>query len=108
MDDKKLENELYKYHADMCKVFSHPTRLQIINILRDKEMNVTELAERIGVGMGNLSQHLTVMKNQRILSSRKEGNMVFYRIENPRMLVAFDILREVLLERLKKDSLLVR
>jgi ArsR family transcriptional regulator len=106
--DKQVEKELYEYHAEMCKVFSHPTRLQIINILRDQELNVTELAERIGVGMGNLSQHLALMKNLHILRARKGGNQVYYRIENPKMLKAFDILREILLERLKRESLLVR
>ena len=38
--------ELYKIHAEMCKVFSNPTRLEILNLLRDKEMSVTELIKK--------------------------------------------------------------
>lgn len=101
------EKLIYSYYAEMCKVFSHPTRLEIINALREKEMAVGELAEKLGVGIGNLSQHLSMMKDRRILSSRKEGNQVYYRIANPKMLKAFDLLREMLLEQIQKDSLLL-
>ena len=38
-----LMKEIYNLHAEMCKVFSNPTRLEILNLLRDKEMSVTEL-----------------------------------------------------------------
>lgn len=102
------EKVIYLYHAEMCKVFSHPTRLEIINTLRDKELSVGELAEKLKVRMGNLSQHLSMMKERRILSSHKEGNQVYYRLANPKMLKAFDLLREILLEIIEKDSLLLR
>ncbi|MDP3025486.1 MAG: metalloregulator ArsR/SmtB family transcription factor [candidate division Zixibacteria bacterium] len=101
------EKMIYFYHAEMCKVFSHPTRLEIINTLRDKEVTVGELAKKLKLGIGNLSQHLSMMKDRRILSSRKEGNQVYYRIANPKMLEAFDLLREILLEQIQKDSLLL-
>ena len=104
---KEIQKKIYEYHAEMCKVFSHPTRLEIINTLRDGEMNVTELSGRIGVDMGNLSQHLGMMRDRRILSTRKEGNIVYYRLTNPKMLNAFDILREILIEQIKRDGNLV-
>jgi len=101
------EKLIYFYHAEMCKVFSHPTRLEIINALRENEIAVSELAEKLQVGIGNLSQHLSMMKDRKILSSRKEGNQVYYRIANPKILRAFDLLREMLLEQIQKDSLLL-
>lgn len=61
------EKKIYEYHAEMCKVFSHPTRLEIINTLRDSEVNVTDLSTKIGIDMGNLSQHLGMMRDRRIL-----------------------------------------
>lgn len=104
---KATEKKIYEYHAEMCKVFSHPTRLEIINTLRESEMNVTELSGRLGVDMGNLSQHLGMMRDRRILTTRKEGNVVYYQLANPKMLNAFDILREILIEQIKKDGTLV-
>lgn len=78
------DEKIYVYHAEMCQVFSHPKRLEAINVLRDGEMTVTELSQKLGLSLGNLSQHLSMMKERRILISRKEGNMVYYRIANPK------------------------
>ena len=102
------EHELYGHHADMCKVFSHPTRLQILNALREREMSVSDMAARFQVTIGNLSQHLNMMKQRRVLASRKEGNVVFYRLANPKMLRAFDLIREILSEQMQRESALVR
>jgi len=107
-DRKNIEQELYRHHADMCKVFSHPTRLQILNALRERETTVSDLAERLGIAIGNLSQHLNMMKQRRVLVSRKDGNVVYYRLANPKMLKAFDLIREILLEEMRRQSVLVQ
>ncbi len=103
-----MDDQLYAYHAEMCKVFSHPKRLELINILRDKEMSAGELGERLGLTPANLSQHLTMMRERHILVSRKEGNAVYYRIANPRLLEAFDLLREILFEQIRQDAALIQ
>ncbi len=103
-----MEDQIYFYHAEMCKVFSHPKRLELINVLRDKEMSVGELTQRLGLTIGNLSQHLAMMRQRHILASRKEGNMVYYRIANPRLLEAFDLLREILFEQIRQDAALIQ
>ena len=103
-----MEDQLYTYHAEMCKVFSHPKRLELINILRDKEMSAGELGERLGLTPANLSQHLAMMRERHLLTSRKEGNMVYYRIANPRLLEALDLLREILFEQIRQDAALIQ
>ena len=100
--------ELYERHAEMCKVFSDATRLMILNVLRDGEFGVTAISERLGTPLGTVSPHLLMMKRQRVLLSRKQGNQVFYRLANPRMLLAFDLIREILCEQMKQESLLAR
>ena len=103
-----MEDRIYTYHAEMCKVFSHPKRLELIDILREKEMNVGELSQKLGLPIGNLSQHLAMMRERRILVSRKEGNVVYYRIANLRLLKAFDLLREIMFEQIRQDAVLIR
>ena len=103
-----MEDQIYAYHAEMCKVLSHPKRLELINVLRDKEMRVGELSQILGLPIGNLSQHLAMMRERRMLVSRKEGNVVYYRIANPSLLVAFDLLREILFEQIRQDAVLIR
>jgi len=102
-----VEEQIYVYHAEMCQVFSHPKRLEVINVLRDGEMTVTELSQRLGLTVGNLSQHLSMMKDRHILLSRKEGNQVYYHIANPKLLKCFDMMREMLFEQIRKDAALI-
>ena len=103
-----MEDQIYAYHADMCKVFSHAKRLEVINVLRDGEMTVTELTQKLGLTIGNLSQHLAMMKERRILLSRKEGNMVYYRIANTKLIPCFDMMREMLFDQFRQDAALIR
>jgi ArsR family transcriptional regulator len=103
-----MDDQIYTYHAEMCKVFSHPKRLELIDVLRDREMTVNELAERLGLAPANLSQHLAMMRERHILVARKEGNLVYYRIANPKLLQACDMLREMLFEQIRQDAALIR
>ncbi len=103
-----MEDQIYAYHAEMCQVFSHPKRLEVINVLRDGEMSVTELSQKLGLTPGNLSQHLSLMKDRHILFSRKEGNMVYYRIANPKLIRCFDMMREMLFEQIRQDAALIK
>ncbi len=96
--------ELYKIHAEMCKVFSNPTRLEILNLLRDKEMSVTELIEKTKLSQANISQHLSIMKAKGIVVSNRKGKNIHYKLTNPKIIKAFDIISKVLSERLKENS----
>ena len=97
--------ELYKIHAEMCKVFSNPTRLEILNLLRDKEMSVTELIEKTELSQANISQHLSIMRSKGIVISDRKGKNIYYRLTNPKIIKAFDIIREILSERLRSRML---
>ena len=99
---------LYEQHAEMCKVFSNATRLMILNVLRESEMTVAALAETLGVALGTVSPHLLMMKQRRVLVSRKQGNQVFYRLANPKLLRAFDLIREILYDQMQQHGLLAK
>lgn len=103
-----MENQVYSYHAEMCKVFSHAKRLELIELLRNEEMSVGELSQKLGLTPANLSQHLAMMRERRMLTSRRQGNVVYYRIANPKVLQAFDILQDMLFEQLRRDAALIR
>ena len=90
---------LYEKHAEICKVFSNPTRLEILNLLGDREMSVTELIEKTKLSQANISQHLSIMKSKGIVGSTRKGKNVFYKLTSPKIVEAFDIIREVISER---------
>lgn len=100
--------EIYEIHASICQCLANPKRLEIINTLRDKEMAVTELAEKMGITKANLSQHLSIMRGKGILKSRREGVNIYYSLANPKVIHACDIMREVLFDHLKERERLVR
>lgn len=107
-DDKALMKALCERHAEMCKVFSHASRVMILNILRESEMSVSEIAENLGLPFGTVSPHLLMMKRRGVLASRNEVNQVFYRLANPKILMAFDLIREILTDQLKKEGFLAQ
>jgi len=75
----KLE-ELARKKTALCKVFSSTRRVLIVWVLGNEEMAVTEIARSIGSSMQSASQHLRLMKDKGILTSRKDGQAVFYRV----------------------------
>ncbi len=97
-----MNKELYQLHAEMCKVFSSPTRLEILNLLRDGELTVSELTDKTKLSQSNVSQHLSIMKNRGILVSKRNGLNIYYALSNPKITKAFDIIREILIERLRQ------
>ena len=99
--------ELYKIHAEMRKVFSNSTRLEILNLLRDKQLSVTELIEKTNLSQANISQHLSIMKSKGIVTSNRKGKNIYYKLTNPKTIKAFDIIRDVLAEKLKKNGKIV-
>jgi len=103
-----MEKELYKAHAEMCKVFSNPTRLELLNLLRSKQLSVTELTEQIGLSQANISQHLSIMKAKGIVESQRKGKNIYYRLTTPKMIKAFDIIREALIEKLQQSRKIIK
>ena len=99
---------LYEIHAEMCKVFSNPTRLEILNLLRDKEMSVTELIKKTELSQANISQHLSIMKSKGIVTSNRRGKNVYYKITNLKIIKAFGIIREILTEKLRENGRIVK
>ena len=79
---------IYELHAEVCKTLANAKRIEIINLLRFGEKSVSWLLEKTGLLKANLSQHLSVMRQQGIVKARKEGLNVFYRIANPKIIRA--------------------
>ncbi len=91
-------------HAYLCKALAHPVRLLVIDQLREGPQSVGELADRIGLSQSNLSQHLGILRAKRLVARRREGSNVYYQIRDPRLLRAFDLLREVLRDVLREEE----
>ena len=100
--------QVYELHAEVCKTLGNPKRIEIINLLRGGELSVAKLLRKTGLLKANLSQHLAVMRSKGIIKARTEGLTVYYRIANPKVVRACDLMREVLMERLAESGKLLR
>ena len=77
MDEKTAEHV-----AEVLKAVAHPIRLQIVELLEDGEMCVGDIVKALGGKQAITSQQLNMMKDKGVLSSRRDGAKVYYRIEN--------------------------
>lgn len=66
--------------AELCRVFANATRILIFWTLVDHEKSVGEIAEAIDASLQSTSQHLRIMKQRNVLKSRRNGQMIYYRI----------------------------
>ena len=72
-----------------------PLRLKILCLVGNQELSVLEIVEAVGTSQSNISQHLGVLRDNGILDSRKDGNKVFYRIADARVLKMISLTREI-------------
>jgi DNA-binding transcriptional ArsR family regulator len=71
--------------AAFFAVLGHPHRIRIIEELRDGECDVKSLQDSLAISHSGVSQHLMVLRAHRIVSERREGRYVFYRLRQPGM-----------------------
>jgi DNA-binding transcriptional ArsR family regulator len=95
-----MDDRIFELHAEVCKTLANPWRLKLIELLRDGERPLRELVEDVRSPLANVSQHLNLMKAAGVVEVRREGSRSFYRLANPKILKAFDLMREVLQDRL--------
>lgn len=102
------ETQHYVLHASICQALANPKRLEIIDRLSGDEMSVTQLAQATQISQANLSQHLAVMRQKGIVASRRDGLNVYYKLSNPKILQACNLMRQVLLEYLETGAEITR
>lgn len=102
------DKTIYTLHANICKALANPIRIEIIDILNDKELTFGQIQEITSVMKSNLSQHLSMMVSNGILSQRKEGLNMYFKLTTEKIAVACRMMREVLIENLKKQQELLK
>lgn len=96
------ERPLHDHKADLFKALAHPVRVRALELLSDGELPVSELLAATGIEASHLSQHLAVLRNAGVVTARREGNAVFYRLEHPALAEMLAAARVVLSDRLTR------
>jgi DNA-binding transcriptional ArsR family regulator len=90
---------LFRIHADLCRALGNQHRLAILCSLRDGELCVSDLASSLVISVHNVSQHLRVLKEHKVVRSRKQGQTVYYSIANPKFVEACTLIRQAIVEQ---------
>jgi len=101
--------DILRMQAEVCKIFAHPKRLEIIKELGDKEMTASELLRSAEISKANLSQHMKLLADKGLVTVRKKGLNVFYRLSSPDITKACTLMRQVLIHGLEqKNRILIK
>ncbi|MDR3214099.1 MAG: metalloregulator ArsR/SmtB family transcription factor [Azoarcus sp.] len=97
--DKTILFGDHEQHAETAaralRAVAHPLRLRILCILGSDEICVQDIVGAVGTSQSNISQHLAILRDKGILSTRKDANRVYYRISDPRTLQLIELIRDV-------------
>ena len=88
-----MNDSLRRFKSEIFQGLANPTRIAIVETLRDGEMSAGKLIEKLGIEQANASQHLAILRARHIVVSRKAGNQVFYSIRDRALIEVLDILR---------------
>lgn len=91
--------DAYQRHADICKVLTDPKRLMILDALRGREMAVGAIAEELQINLANASQHLGILRSAALVTGRRSGTSVLYRLTEPKIAEACDIIDAIVRSR---------
>ena len=91
--------------ADILRALANERRLMILcKLVEWGEANVTSLTEAVGLSQSALSQHLAKMRDEGIVTTRRESQTIWYRIADPRIEQVFGILYELYCKQAETDG----
>jgi ArsR family transcriptional regulator len=88
-----MGDSLRQFKAEIFQALAHPTRIAIVEALREGELQAGQLIEKLQLEQANASQHLAILRSKMVVVNRKVGNQVFYSLRDPVLVEVLDILR---------------
>jgi ArsR family transcriptional regulator, lead/cadmium/zinc/bismuth-responsive transcriptional repressor len=75
--------------AELFRAFSDTSRVRILSVIVDQELNITALAQIVGVTESAISHHMRGLRQMRLVQARREGKEVFYSLTDPHIVAIF-------------------
>ena len=98
---------LFEKQAEIAKSISHPLRIAIVDLLKDGDQCVCDIAQHIGAERSNVSRHLSVLVGCGVLDYRKEGLKVIYKLKAPCILDFFSCMTTCLKQQAEDNEKLL-
>lgn len=101
-----MYQETFRLHAKLLKAIAHPKRLEIIQLLRQQTLAVGEIQAMLGLPQANISQQLAILRDAGVVTQKKAGKQIYYKIAHRNFIKASDLMRQILVERYHGSPLL--
>ncbi len=105
---KLKSQDHYRVRANIAKAMGHPSRMLILDVLREGEMCVCDLTRLLGVDQSTVSRHLAVLKGAGLIGDRKDGSSVYYRLLVGCLEGFFNCIEKVLTQAHQRQKLLLK
>lgn len=102
-----LDRLIYQRQSQICKAFANPVRIQILEMLGQRNRYVAELLEELGISKPNLSQHLAILRNSGVVTTSRIGKQMSCTLAMPEVKSACELIRNVLRKQLDEGRKLV-
>ena len=93
---------IYELQAEICKTLAHPLRIAMLHLLAEGPREVNRLARELDISQPNASQHLSVMRSAGLVEAERDGREVLYRLADPDVIGACDLMARVMRRRLAR------
>lgn len=103
----RMPDSLRQFKTEIFQALANPTRIAVLDELRDGELTVGDLVSRLEVEQSNLSQHLAIMRARQIVTARKSGNQVFYSVRDPLIFQLLDVMRRYFQNQVSESIVLL-
>lgn len=104
---KNLQEEIHQLHAHICSGLADPSRIMILYLIAEKDCTVSEIVEALGMNQSTVSRHLKVLREVGLVTSERDGQHIHYRLKDPRVIHALNLLREILADTMKERAQLL-
>jgi ArsR family transcriptional regulator len=99
---------LRQFKAEVFQAMGHPTRVAILEYLCCGEMSVGAICEKVEIEQANASQHLAILRSKQLVATRKDGNQIFYRLQNPVVVDMLALMRQYFFDHLNEAMQMLR
>ncbi len=86
------------------KALAHPSRLEILQLLQDQELPVTDIQFMLDLPQANISQHLMILREAGVVTPRRDGKQMYYKVADPKLTSINLLSRQCVLEKTDADQ----
>jgi ArsR family transcriptional regulator len=99
-----MNQSMFEIQAEFCKAMGSSIRLQLLHVLREHPLTVTEICQETNLPQGTVSRQLTVLRSVGVVVSRRYGSTKVYQITDNKIAEVCDLVRNILVEQIRKRS----